>query len=47
MINDQAYLEIRHHGGKFWLAWPLRVVDCPSCGWRQYPTPVQNGGPAV
>ena len=27
--------------------WPLRVVDCPSCGWRHYPKPEQNGGPAV
>jgi hypothetical protein len=27
--------------------WPLRVVDCPSCGWRHYPEPEQNGGPAV
>jgi endogenous inhibitor of DNA gyrase (YacG/DUF329 family) len=27
--------------------WPLRVVDCPSCGLRSYPKPVLNGGPAV
>jgi hypothetical protein len=27
--------------------WPLRVVDCPSCGWRHYPKPEQNGEPAV
>jgi hypothetical protein len=26
---------------------PLRVVDCPSCGWRHLPKPEQNGGPAV
>jgi hypothetical protein len=25
----------------------LLHVDCPLCGWRHYPEPEQNGGPAV
>lgn len=26
-VNDQAYLEVHHRSGKFWLAWPVHDFD--------------------
>jgi hypothetical protein len=27
IVNDQAYLSVRHRRGKFWVAWPLHDFD--------------------